>query len=337
MSQTVYLDTGGYNISFLAAQRGNYQSAAQQIEVLVDGSVVGTATPGYTNYNIYQTMNFQATAGPHTIEFLGLNSAGGDVTAFIDDIVLGPAEDGITQNSAQLPENDAITDGGFEVPAQPTNGMQIDPEGTPWTYSGIAGVSYNNSAFTTITTGGNNVIPNGLQNVAPSGLQVGFIKNDASISQAVYLDAGLYNVTLEAAQRFNYQSQPQQIEVLVDGVPVSVITPVATYIPATNTDGGHDRSGHGLLCAVPVGQFPGDGRSAHDRTAGSRADHRRQHGLRRRGRGEQCQRRQRRQLRDARAAHGQLCVRTGRHALAILRRGRHRHELQPPSRPTQAT
>ena len=38
MSQTVYLDAGTYQLSFLAAQRAIYQTHYQEIEVLVDGT-----------------------------------------------------------------------------------------------------------------------------------------------------------------------------------------------------------------------------------------------------------------------------------------------------------
>lgn len=223
MTQTVYLDAGGYNISFLAAQRVNSQTAPQQIEVLVDGTVVGTATPGFNTYEPYETMNFQVAAGSHTIKILGLNSQGGNVTALIDHVVLAPAEDGVTNNTAQTLESDAITDGGFESPLQATDCFQIAPDGSPWQFTGDAGVSGNNSGF----TAGN---PN-----APEGVQVAFLKDNATISQQVYLDAGLYNVTFDAAQRLFFQTQPQQIAILVDGTQIGVITPVATYIPATTT------------------------------------------------------------------------------------------------------
>ena len=50
----------------------------------------------------------------------------------------------------------------------------------------------------------------------PQGVQVGYITNDGSISQAVYLDAGTYNISFFAVQRVTDQGQPQTIEVLVD-------------------------------------------------------------------------------------------------------------------------
>ena len=69
---------------------------------------------------------------------------------------------------------------------------------------GTAGVSSNGSAFTSGDP------------PAPSGNQVAFIQNDASISQTVNLDAGVYNLSMLAARRLNYQSQPQAIQVWID-------------------------------------------------------------------------------------------------------------------------
>ena len=75
----------------------------------------------------------------------------------------------------------SISDGSFEAPALAAEAYQIAPSSSPWQFSGIAGVSTNASGFTT----GN---PN-----APSGTQVAFLKDTASISQTVYLEAGVYN------------------------------------------------------------------------------------------------------------------------------------------------
>ncbi|MGA7498407.1 MAG: MBG domain-containing protein, partial [Isosphaeraceae bacterium] len=75
---------GTYTISFYAAQRANY--GVQNFEVLVDGSVVGTFTPTTTTYLTYSTSPFTVAAGPHTIEFFGLDTAGGDHTVFLDAV-----------------------------------------------------------------------------------------------------------------------------------------------------------------------------------------------------------------------------------------------------------
>ena len=91
ISQPVSFDAGSYDISFDAAQRGNWQSQAQQIEVLIDGNVVATITPSGTSYGSYTTGNFTVTAGTHTIEFRGLAQFTADSTAFIDLVTLTPA------------------------------------------------------------------------------------------------------------------------------------------------------------------------------------------------------------------------------------------------------
>jgi hypothetical protein len=79
---------GTYQVSFNAAQRGNYQASQQDFQVLVDGKVVGTFTPTGTGYAPYTTVAFTVAAGTHTVAFQGLDSAGGDNTAFIDNVQL---------------------------------------------------------------------------------------------------------------------------------------------------------------------------------------------------------------------------------------------------------
>ncbi|MGZ3396360.1 MAG: PQQ-dependent sugar dehydrogenase [Isosphaeraceae bacterium] len=80
---------GSYVLTFDAAQRGNFHTSREDFEVLLDGVVVGTFTPSGTSYSRYSTAVFTVTAGPHTIAFQGLDSAGGDNTAFVDQIVIG--------------------------------------------------------------------------------------------------------------------------------------------------------------------------------------------------------------------------------------------------------
>ena len=77
---------GSYVLTFDAAQRGNFGVSRQNFNVLIDGSVVGTFTPSGTSYQSYSTVAFTVTAGTHTIKFQGLDSAGGDNTAFIDAV-----------------------------------------------------------------------------------------------------------------------------------------------------------------------------------------------------------------------------------------------------------
>ncbi len=79
---------GSYVLTFDAAQRENYQASQQNLNVLIDGSVVGTFTPSSTSYQSYSTAVFTVTAGTHTITFQGLDSAGGDNTAFLDAVTI---------------------------------------------------------------------------------------------------------------------------------------------------------------------------------------------------------------------------------------------------------
>ena len=183
------------------------------------GSVAGATTVTITG-----TGFTDATAvdfGPTAATLVATNSAGTQITATsppgtatVDVTVVTPsgtsavsALDRFTYNAAP------IADGNFEMPALADGAYQIDQVGSPWQFSGMAGVSGNQSAF----TAGN---PN-----APDGTQVALIKDGGSISQSVQFTAGSYQLSFQAAQRGNYQSQPQQIKVLVDGSLVSTITP----------------------------------------------------------------------------------------------------------------
>jgi len=77
---------GSYVLTFDAAQRENVQASQENFSVLIDGTVVDIFTPSSTSYQSYSTAMFTVTAGTHTITFQGLDSAGGDNTAFIDDV-----------------------------------------------------------------------------------------------------------------------------------------------------------------------------------------------------------------------------------------------------------
>ena len=89
ITQAVSMEPGTYQISFDAAQRQNVQASQQDFEVLVDGSIVAQFTPASINYSLYSTGPFTfTTTASHTIEFLGLDTAGGNNTAFIDNVNL---------------------------------------------------------------------------------------------------------------------------------------------------------------------------------------------------------------------------------------------------------
>ena len=153
------------------------------------------------------------TAGYHTLTFVGLDSAGGDNTAFIDGVTLAVA-----------PTTPTLGDSSFEAPALGTGGYQYAPAGTPWTFTGNAGITANRSAF----TGGN---PD-----APDGAQVGFLQTTGTITQTVtFATAGSFVVSFLAAQRGNNGGSTQDFQVLIDGQAVGTFQPTGTAYKAYAT------------------------------------------------------------------------------------------------------
>ena len=86
-----------------------------------------------------------------------------------------------------------------------TAAYKYRPTGTAWTYTGLAGVASNGSAFTAANP------------VAPQGTQVAFLQETGHFSQSINVAAGTYVVSFAAAQRGYSQSSSQTFEVLVDG------------------------------------------------------------------------------------------------------------------------
>ena len=115
--------------------------------------MIGTFTPSGTSYQSYSTATFTVTAGSHTIKFQGLDSAGGDNTAFVD-------------RASHWPASSAIGDPGFEQVQVGAGHFQYRPTGSPWTFAGNSGLAANNSGFTS----GNPP--------APQGTQVAFLQTD---------------------------------------------------------------------------------------------------------------------------------------------------------------
>jgi hypothetical protein len=203
VSQSVQLNAGLYVISFAAVQRTNLASA-QTLRVLIDSTVIGTFNniSGPT-YATLVTSSFQVSSGSHTITFQGTNLRGGDNTAFIDQVVLTAQSFG-------------FNDSGFETPALNTNSFAYAPSGSPWTFSGGAGLATNGSGFTS----GNSL--------APQGNQVLFVQQVSNASQSITLPTGSFTISFFAAQRGNLSSR-QTLQVLVDG------NVVGTFNSLTNT------------------------------------------------------------------------------------------------------
>ena len=76
---------GTYRLGFKAAQRGSWQASYQDFAVLLDGVEVARFRPAGTAYQAL-AVDLSLDAGSHTLTFRGVNSAGGDNTAFVDDV-----------------------------------------------------------------------------------------------------------------------------------------------------------------------------------------------------------------------------------------------------------
>ena len=101
---------------------------------------------------------------------------GGDNAALIDLVSLQTTQD-------------QVADGGFETPVLAAKTSVPEPSGTPWQYTGLAG----------ITTNGARVELR--QRQRPQGAQAGYLMNNASMSYSVCLDADTYSLSFQAAQR----------------------------------------------------------------------------------------------------------------------------------------
>jgi hypothetical protein len=75
-----------YVVTFSAAQRVNYNNGGQDFQVFLDTVLLGTFRPSSMGYIESSTPSFTTTTGAHTLKFAGLNSAGGDNTAFLDNV-----------------------------------------------------------------------------------------------------------------------------------------------------------------------------------------------------------------------------------------------------------
>ena len=131
ISQTVdFAAAGSYVINFSAAQRGNFGTSNEKVQVLVDGTVVSTITPAGTSYATYTTASFNVTAGSHTITFAGVDPSGADYSAFLDQVTIdnvSPA--GFTDPGSREPERG---DGPVGLPVSAHRlGMELQRLGRP--------------------------------------------------------------------------------------------------------------------------------------------------------------------------------------------------------------
>ncbi|OAI53137.1 hypothetical protein AYO44_16265 [Planctomycetaceae bacterium SCGC AG-212-F19] len=125
-------------------------------------------------------------------------------------------------------DGDIVGDASFETPAVGSNAFdafRYGPSGSPWKFSGGAGVAGNGSGFTS----GNPP--------APQGGQVAFLQGAGSrISQTIPCTGGTYTIRFLAAQRNNYSHGGQTLVVLVDNKSVGTFTPLHTAYVEFVTD-----------------------------------------------------------------------------------------------------
>jgi hypothetical protein len=197
---------------------------------------VGSITPSGTSYAAYTTNTFTVVAGSHTIAFVGIGSGGS--TALFDEVSIQSGGSSPPPSPPPSPVTQP-NDPGFELPSV-GSGYQADPTGSPWTFSGSAGVAGNGSAVTS----GN---PN-----APQGTQVAWEQDGGTVSQAVSFAAGSYTLSLEAAHRGNYPSD-STIQVQIDGQTVGPITPSSTSYASFTTNSFTVTAGSHTVSFVGVG------------------------------------------------------------------------------------
>lgn len=157
MSQSVNFAAGSYTISFQAARRsGNIQP----IRVSVDGTAVGTYTPGGNTFALITTASFSVSSGNHTIAFAATDNVG-DKTSFIDLVSISggggggqapaaPTGLGATAGNAQITLNWTASSGATSY--QVYRGTASNGESTTALASGITATSYTDAGLTNGTT-----------------------------------------------------------------------------------------------------------------------------------------------------------------------------------------
>jgi predicted alpha-1,6-mannanase (GH76 family) len=205
ITQTISLPSAGsYTLSFAAALRATPHNGTISINVLVDGTVVGSCSPTTTSsFTSYVTSPFTiATAGNHTVQFAAVGTAV-DSSVFLDAIGIA-----------------GLANPSFETPNVGTGGYEPNPGGAGWTFTGDCGIQANGSAWGAPT--------------APAGTQTAYMQSatgatDGTISQWCFCSIGTYTISFAAALRASPNNGAISINVLVDG------TLLGSYSPTTTT------------------------------------------------------------------------------------------------------
>jgi hypothetical protein len=187
----------------------------QVLAIAGDGeaTLAWNTVPGATGYDIYSRPNdgspvlFKAGVTGTSVTLTGLSN--GTMYFFGVSAVNASGASALSAQAYVTP----LGDPSFEAP-NVGSGVQFNPTGTAWTFSGTSGIAGNGSSLTS----GN---PS-----APDGNQVAFLQGTGSVSQTVNfsLAAGGW-LSFEAAQT---SGSNQTIQVLVNGVVVGTFTPSGT-------------------------------------------------------------------------------------------------------------
>ncbi|MCW1883890.1 Ig-like domain-containing protein [Luteolibacter flavescens] len=167
-----------YTLSYLSAQRSGNQ---QTWDVRLDNTVIQSGSGGGSSYTV-RSVTFTATAGNHTVSFVGTNTNGGDNTVFLENVRI-------------LIASPAIPNFSFETPSvgSGSGAYTYTPAGGSWTFGGSpgngSGIAANGSGFSSPA--------------APHGSQVAFIQSLGTLSQTLsgFTTGKTYTLSYHAAQR----------------------------------------------------------------------------------------------------------------------------------------
>lgn len=195
-SQSIDFVAGTYTFELKAAQRGNWQSASQTIELRIDGATVQSITPAGTAYQTFVSGSVNLSSGAHTVELRGMAPFGSDNTIFVDEF-----------RATRVRE---VLVSGFESPViTAPGGFQYQPTGGPWTFTSGSGLSKNSTGFTAANP------------PAPQGQQVLFLQGGGTASRSVTIaQTGFYRIRFQAALRGNNLPEVKNIRVTFAGTKV---------------------------------------------------------------------------------------------------------------------
>jgi hypothetical protein len=169
----------------------------------------------YTSGEQYTITKSFVAAPTLRIQAAGSASNNGDVTAFVDVVQ-------VLQSGTSTAVTNGLQNTSFETNNVDPSGFKKTADGvvaSPWLFTGLAGVSRNNSGFGSTAAAGDAV-----------GLLQSAGDNNASLSQNLAVPTGSYQVRFRAIQR-NYTSLDQRLNVFVNDVYIGTIQPnnIPTY------------------------------------------------------------------------------------------------------------